>query len=79
MNLSNVDPGTTGTFENKGDANEKLGAALERLAALQDMLYAQGSHALLIIFQGIDAAGKDGVIKHVMSGMNPQGIDVQSF
>ena len=52
---------------------------IERLAELQDVLYADNRHALLIILQAMDAAGKDGAIKHVMSGLNPQGVDVSSF
>jgi len=56
-----------------------LREGVERLSALQHLLYASESKALLIIFQGMDSAGKDGVIRHVMSGVNPQGCEVQSF
>jgi PPK2 family polyphosphate:nucleotide phosphotransferase len=56
-----------------------LGRDIERLAKLQDVFAAQSQHALLIVLQGMDAAGKDGIIKHVMSGVNPQGVDVHSF
>ena len=60
-------------------AEEKLTAGRQRLAELQDRLYAQDRHALLIIVQGMDASGKDGVIKHVFSGVNPQGCQVTAF
>ena len=52
---------------------------VEKLSSLQRILYASGRYALLLIFQGMDAAGKDGIIRHVMSGLNPQGCDVCSF
>lgn len=58
---------------------DQLQAGIEQLAYYQDVLYAQNTYALLIIFQAMDAAGKDGVIKHVMSGVNPQGCQVYSF
>jgi len=58
---------------------ERLAEQVERLSSLQSLLYAVDRHALLIIFQAMDAAGKDGVIKHVMSGVNPQGCQVTSF
>jgi len=79
IRLGDFHTGSTGEFEKKADAERKLRADIERLAALQDMFYAQGQRAMLIIFQGMDAAGKDGAIKHVMSGVNPQGVDVSSF
>jgi len=73
------DPAYTDDFTSKKDAAKKLQADVEKLAKYQDMLYAQDSYALLLIFQAMDAAGKDGTIKHVMSGVNPQGCDVTSF
>lgn len=79
IDLRDFDPGLTCDFKNKNDARAKLSADIENLAALQDVFYAQGRFALLIIFQGMDASGKDGVIKHVMSGINPQGVNVYSF
>jgi polyphosphate kinase 2 (PPK2 family) len=79
VHLSDFNPASTGDFKNKQHAREKLRADIARLAALQDMLFAQQRYALLIIFQGMDGAGKDGAIKHVMTGVNPQGIDVNSF
>jgi PPK2 family polyphosphate:nucleotide phosphotransferase len=73
------DPAATGEFSNKKEACEKLVADIKQLAVYQDMLYAQDTYALLLVFQAMDAAGKDGTIKHVMSGVNPQGCDVTSF
>ena len=66
-------------FHQKGDAVKKLNAGIFQLAKYQDILYAQNSYSLLIIFQAMDAAGKDSTIKHVMSGVNPQGCQVFSF
>jgi len=66
-------------FKDKGQTVEGLAKNIERLAELQDVLYAQNIYALLIIFQAMDAAGKDSVIEHVMSGVNPQGCQVVSF
>jgi PPK2 family polyphosphate:nucleotide phosphotransferase len=73
------DPDFTGGFKGKDDAKAHVEANQEKLAELQETLYAQGMYALLIIFQAMDAAGKDGAIKHVMSGVNPQGCIVTSF
>jgi PPK2 family polyphosphate:nucleotide phosphotransferase len=79
--LKDVDPDDTLRFtsEDKPRAKEALSMGVEALATLQDMLYAQDRWAVLLIFQAMDAAGKDGVIKHVMSGVNPQGCQVASF
>ena len=79
--LKHIDPGDTGTLkaEDKPRAKEALQIGVEALAELQDMLYAQDRWAVLLIFQAMDAAGKDGAIKHVMSGVNPQGCEVYSF
>jgi PPK2 family polyphosphate:nucleotide phosphotransferase len=63
----------------KSSAGELLTRGIEQLATYQDKLYAQDRHALLVIFQAMDAAGKDSAIKHVMSGVNPQGVQVYSF
>jgi PPK2 family polyphosphate:nucleotide phosphotransferase len=79
LNLKKHDSEFTGDYEDKTQAAVDLEKNVERLAELQDVLYAQNTQALLIIFQALDAAGKDGVIKHVMSGLNPQGCDVTSF
>ena len=79
--LKNVNPGDTLNFQSddKARAKELLAIGIEALAELQDLLYAQDRWALLLIFQALDAAGKDGAIKHVMSGVNPQGCQVFSF
>ena len=79
IRLKDFDPADTGKFHSKDDALEKLETDIMRLAEYQDILYAQDTHALLIIFQALDAAGKDSTIKHVMSGVNPQGTEVFSF
>ena len=78
--LTNYDPGDTcGLKLNKGEASELLQQGTEWLAQEQDMLYAQDRWSMLLIFQAMDAAGKDSTIKHVMSGVNPQGCQVFSF
>ena len=79
--LKDVDPGDTLVFksEAKPRAKEALAIGVQALAALQEKLYAQDKWAVLLIFQAMDAAGKDGTIKHVMSGVNPQGCQVYSF
>jgi PPK2 family polyphosphate:nucleotide phosphotransferase len=79
--LRDVDPGDTLWFKpkDKDKAEEFLAEGVQAMAELQDKLYAQDRWSLLLIFQAMDAAGKDGVIKHVMSGVNPQGCQVYSF
>ena len=79
--LKDIDPGDTLDFtsEDKPRAKEALAMGVDLLAELQNMLYAQDCWAVLLIFQAMDAAGKDGAIKHVMSGVNPQGCQVFSF
>ncbi|HKP68834.1 MAG TPA: polyphosphate kinase 2 family protein [Pyrinomonadaceae bacterium] len=79
--LKDVDPGDTLHLdsEDKPKAKEALETGVEMLADLQDVLYAQDQYSVLLIFQAMDAAGKDGAIKHVMSGVNPQGCQVFSF
>lgn len=66
-------------YQSKEEYKELLDAHVAEMSALQSQLYASGRHALLLIFQAMDAAGKDGAIKHVMSGINPQGCEVYSF
>jgi PPK2 family polyphosphate:nucleotide phosphotransferase len=66
-------------YRSKSAYHDALAAHVERLSALQDLLYASDRYALLLIFQAMDAAGKDGAIEHVMSGVNPQGCEVFSF
>src|SRR5262249_32625434 len=79
--LKDFDPADHADFgkTQKEEADELLARSRVRMAELQDMLYAQDRWALLLIFQAMDAAGKDGTIKHVMSGVNPQGCQVYSF
>jgi len=79
--LRDFDPGDTGPFtdDDKARAQQALQVGKEALARLQDVLYAQDRWSLLLVFQAMDAAGKDGAIKHVMSGINPQGCQVYSF
>ena len=79
--LKHVDPGDTLDLsaQDKPRAKEALAMGVEAMAELQDMLYAQDRWAVLLVFQAMDAAGKDGTIKHVMSGVNPQGCEVYSF
>jgi len=77
--LDDVDPNDTAGLALKDRAKELLGQGVERLRELQEKLYAQDRWSVLLIFQAMDAAGKDGTIEHVMSGINPQGCEVHSF
>jgi PPK2 family polyphosphate:nucleotide phosphotransferase len=77
--LSDHDPADTNGMESKKEAKTRLEKGVKRLGELQEMLYAQDCWALLLIFQAMDAAGKDSTIEHVMSGVNPQGCEVYSF
>jgi PPK2 family polyphosphate:nucleotide phosphotransferase len=79
--LKDIEPDDTGRLsaEDKPKAREALQTGVQALAELQDVLYADHRWSLLLIFQAMDAAGKDGAIKHVMSGINPQGCQVYSF
>jgi PPK2 family polyphosphate:nucleotide phosphotransferase len=77
--LKDFDPTDTGHWRSKEHAEQALQDGIARMADLQDRLYAQDRWAVLLIFQAMDAAGKDGAIKHVMSGVNPQGCQVYSF
>ena len=77
--LEDHDPADTGRFESKEDGKRHLLEGLEKLRDLQEKLYAQDQWAVLLVFQAMDAAGKDSVIEHVMSGVNPQGVQVYSF
>lgn len=69
----------TGDFKDKDDAKEPTKENLKKLVDLQEMLYAQAKHAILVVFQAMDGGGKDGAISHVFSGVNPQGCSVTSF
>lgn len=77
--LKDFDPADTNGIKSKKAAQDMIEQIGPMLAEMQEKLYAQDLWALLLIFQGMDAAGKDGAIKHVMSGVNPQGCDVYSF
>ena len=77
--LRDYDPEFTGDYKTQEDASVKLREDIERLAKYQDLLYAQNTYALLVVLQAMDTAGKDGAIRHVMSGVNPQGTQVHSF
>ena len=77
--LRDCDPGDTGKLHSEPHAKQLLEKGVAEMAALQDKLYAQDRWGVLLIFQAMDAAGKDGAIKHVMSGVNPQGCQVFSF
>lgn len=79
IRLQDFDPGFTGALKDKQAALPELEADKKRLAKYQELLYAQNTTAVLIVLQAMDTAGKDGVIKHVMSGINPQGCQVFSF
>lgn len=78
ISLSDIDPEETHGFA-KNSVGDRLEKNCEKLAALQYLLYAEAKRSLLVVLQGIDAAGKDGTIKHVMSGLNPQGVTVTPF
>jgi PPK2 family polyphosphate:nucleotide phosphotransferase len=77
--LKDYDPQDTNGLKSKKNAKETLEHSKELLSVFQEKLYAQDRWSLLLIFQAMDAAGKDGAVKHVMSGINPQGCDVTSF
>ena len=79
IRLKDYDPGFTSHYKNKDEASVKLRKDIKRLAKYQGILYAQNTYAVLIMLQAMDTAGKDGVIRHVMSGVNPQGTQVHSF
>jgi len=79
LNLVDFDTDYTGKPKSKKEAGKLLKKKIEQLAELQDILYAHDKYSLLLIFQAMDAAGKDSAIKHVMSGVNPQGTQVFSF
>ncbi|HKC93525.1 MAG TPA: polyphosphate kinase 2 family protein [Nitrospira sp.] len=83
LNLKDYDPDETGEYKKNGQGKERAKAKtvdlITRLDGLQERLYANGDRALLIVLQGMDTSGKDGTIKHVMSGVNPQGCKVVAF
>jgi PPK2 family polyphosphate:nucleotide phosphotransferase len=79
VSLSKIDPSDTGKHETHEKALPEIQKHVERMDQLQYLLYADGNQSLLVVFQALDAAGKDGVIRHVFSGMNPQGTFVYGF
>jgi len=79
FHIKDSDPSDTAGFQSKEKASELLISGIHRLSEMQQKLYAQNHWALLLIFQALDAGGKDGTIRHVMSGVNPQGCQVTSF
>jgi PPK2 family polyphosphate:nucleotide phosphotransferase len=79
VRLSKIDPSYTGKHETHETAAPETGKNIERLEKLQYLLYADASQSLLVVLQALDAAGKDGVVRHVFSGMNPQGTTVHGF
>src|SRR5262245_57226530 len=79
MRLKDIDPAYHGKHEGREQAQPQIEGYLQRMEKFQELLYAERKHALLIVLQGIDAAGKDGVCWHVVKGMNPQGCSVTGF
>ncbi|WP_174801591.1 polyphosphate kinase 2 family protein [Martelella limonii] len=79
VSLADIDPAADGGIDGKDEGRELLAGILDEISPLQEKLYAEGKHALLIVLQGIDAAGKDGVCWHVIRAMNPHGTTVASF
>jgi len=79
VKLANIDASYKGKHESNDDDAPEIARQVENLARLQYRLYAEGKRSLLIVLQGLDAAGKDGVIRHVISGTNPQGVKVACF
>ncbi len=79
VSLADYDPGDTGPYKSADDAADTLQKHIDELSRLQHILYAESRRAVLIVLQGMDAGGKDGTIRHVMSGLNPQGVGVVSF
>src|ERR1700726_1768975 len=79
VSLKKYDPDDKGSFDSAEEAGEQLRSQVEELVRLQYLLYAEDRRALLIILQGMDTSGKDGTIRHVMSGLSPQGVQVKSF
>ncbi len=79
VNLADYNPAYKDGFDSEKDATKQLDDDIKRLRKLQEKMYADDRHSVLLVFQAMDAAGKDGTIKHVMSGLNPQGCQVYSF
>ncbi len=79
LNLSKFSTSDTGKFKDKEDAWPSTEKNLKKMAKLQELLYAEAKHAVLIVFQAMDTGGKDGAIEHVFASVNPQGCQVTSF
>lgn len=79
VKLSSYEPAYTGWFKDKAEGERRLAEHNERIAELQYTLWAEDRRALLVVLQGMDTSGKDGVVRHVFSGVNPQGVRVTSF
>ena len=79
IKLSVYDAGSTGEYGKKSEVKDLIRANLARMAELQELLFAEGKHALLIVLQAMDAGGKDSTIRHVMEAFNPQGCHVVGF
>jgi PPK2 family polyphosphate:nucleotide phosphotransferase len=79
VNLADYNPDYHGNYRSRGETKAELKRNVKQLQDLQAVLWAEGKHALLIVLQALDAGGKDGTIKHVMRGVNPQGCQVTSF
>jgi PPK2 family polyphosphate:nucleotide phosphotransferase len=79
VSLRDYDPDDIGRFDDKHDVKKKAEKIEERLTALQELLYAEHEKKVLIVLQGMDTSGKDGTVRHVMDGFNPQGVRVASF
>ncbi|HWS71527.1 MAG TPA: polyphosphate kinase 2 family protein [Thermoanaerobaculia bacterium] len=79
VSLDDYDPDDTGGYDDKHDLKKKTEKLVVRLGELQELLYAEHEHKVLIALQGMDTSGKDGTVRHVMEGFNPQGVRVASF
>ncbi len=79
VRLAKIDPAYTDRHQSRDEASPEIRRQVERMGRLQYLLYADASQSLLVVLQGLDAAGKDGVIRHLFSGMNPQGTSVSGF
>jgi PPK2 family polyphosphate:nucleotide phosphotransferase len=79
FSLESIDPASTNGFRNKQSAEDKLASDIEELSSMQSKLFAQSRFGVLVIFQAMDTAGKDSAIKHVLTGVNPQGVEVHNF
>ncbi|MFT3685218.1 MAG: polyphosphate kinase 2 family protein [Phycisphaerales bacterium] len=79
VDITKLDPADTNGFKDKDAAERQVAKNVERLSHLQNVLYAENKRAVLLVLQGMDGSGKDGTIRHVMTGLNPLGVDVVSF